>query len=654
MIKSFRHICLFGLLGLLAIPAFSQVVIQGDSALISIDEVTIMAVRIPENARQFTRIVKIISRKEIESSPARDLAELLEYLPDLDVRQRGPAGIQADISLRGGTFDQFAILINGINFSDPQTGHFQMDIPIPLSMIQRIEVLSGSDVKSMGSNAFTGAINIVTVAPEEKNARARLSGGQFGLLEAGIDAGSRFRNWWLQSGVSGQKSNGYRENTDFKKLNGFLQTGYSRNKVSLSLMAGGLKKAFGANSFYTPKYPNQSERTGTSFTAFQMEYRGRVNIKQSIFYRLHSDEFSLFRTDPPAWYKSPNYHQTQTAGSKSDVWLNTALGKTALGFEYRHELIRSTVLGEPSEVSWPIPGISGIEYTRSGSRDHFSLSAEQQVITGPVKWNGGVVLHEVRSVKNYFQVYPGLDISYTATGNLRTFLSFNRAFRLPTFTELYYQSPTNQGNAGLLPETAWHTETGAEFRLGGVTAKLIGFYRYASQSIDWVRANSETIWHTENLGQIRTYGMETGISFSPVKQAGLMKVLDHLDLGYRYYFQRHNVDSYHSQYVLDYLKWKLTGGMTLKAGNSFRLAANLVWQERNGSYTSYDAAQNMTEVDYKPFMVIDIKLSYRYKTVSLIAECTNILNQEYFDLGSVPQPGAWFKAGVEINFVRKQ
>lgn len=651
MIKSSR---IYFLIGFFCLPlsVFSQAV-QNDTTRISLEEVTITATRIPENTRQFTRISRIITRKEIESSSARDLAELLEYLPDIDVRQRGPAGVQADISLRGGTFDQFAVLVNGINFSDPQTGHFQLDIPIPLSMIQRIEVLSGSDVKSLGSNAFTGAINIVTGTPLANGVHAGLTAGSFGYLEAGADARYRSGNWWQQSGILVQKSTGYRENTDFKNLNGFIQAGYSQRGLNLSLMAGGLKKAFGANSFYSAKYPNQFEKTGSGFTALQFDRSGRLNIRQSIYYRLHTDEFALFRSDPPAWYRSPNYHMTQTTGIKTDAWFSSFLGKTALGFEFRRESIRSTVLGEISDTPMPVPGVNGIEYTNYGSRNHYCLSAEQQLVTGRFNWNGGVVLHDVQSVKNYFQVYPGLDMSFSPIRWLKTFLSINRAFRLPTFTELYYKSPTNLGNNELLPETAWHAETGTEFRLGGFSARLSGFYRYASQSIDWVRADHETIWHAENLGQITTSGIESGISFSPGKPTGILHLLDRFELGYRHYFQHHSVDSYHSQYILDYLKWKMTAGLTLKIGDPFLVTLNLVWQDRNGSYTAFGSDQNMVEVDYKPFMVMDVKMLYKLRWISFVAGCTNLFNQPYFDLGSVPQPGAWFKVGLEINLVGK-
>ena len=636
------------LIGLLASPVFGQVKAV-DSTRIALGEIDINASGIPEKARQSARLNRIITRSEIEKSPARDLAALLEYIPDIDVRQRGPGGVQADISIRGGTFDQTAILINGINFSDPQTGHFQLDIPVPLALIQRIELLAGSDIKSLGSNALTGAINIVTVVPEMKKIHASLTGGQHGLIEAGVDAANRSGRWYQVSGVGYQRSSGYIENTDFKNLSGFFQTGYSHRRLDISIMGGGLKKAFGANSFYTVKYPNQYERTGSGFTALQAYYQGKVNIRQSIYYRLHSDEFALFRSDPPVWYTAPNYHLTQIYGSKTDAWFTSRFGKTAFGIGYRHESVWSTVLGDLSSKTKEIPGITGVEYNHFGVRDHLSLSAEHQLITGPVKWNGGVVLHEVRAARNYFQIYPGIDISYSASSPWRSFLAFNRAFRLPTFTELYYKSPTNQGNAELLPETAWNTEAGVEFLRGGFSGKVLGFYRYAAQSIDWVRADNETVWHAENLGHIRTWGMEAGLSWSPLKTTDLSKIIEHLDLGYRYYFQHHQVSNYYSQYVLDYLKWKLTAGYRMKIGRAFRFAANLVWQKRNGTYTFFDSQQNMTEVDYKPFATVDIKVSYKLKWVAFIAECSNLLNQSYFDIGGVPQPGTWLKAGFELN-----
>jgi vitamin B12 transporter len=628
-------------------------VVNRDTSKIRLNEVTITATRIPEASGKISRNATVLTHKEIETLPAKDLAGILEYIPELDIRQRGPLGVQADVSIRGGTFDQYAILINGINFNDPQTGHFSLDLPIPLSLVSQIEVLAGSDVKSLGANAFTGAINLVVTKPETSSLHAELTGGRYGYFHAGLDGRIRHAKWWQQGGAVLRKSGGYRPNTDFNTLNGFYQAGLDFHRWNLSFMAGGLGKAFGANSFYTPLFPGQYEKTGSVLGAVQASHHGRLNFVESLYYRRHIDEFTLFRKDAPAWYLSPNYHLSQIAGSKTDVRFLSPLGQTAIGLELRHESIRSTVLGERVEVPDEIPAFPGISLDHAGSRDHFSLSAEHLFETGPVSWNAGLVLHEVVSRRNYFQAYPGIGITYYPGKRLKTYLSFNRAFRLPTFTELYYQSPTNQGNPDLLPETAWHTEIGAEYRNGGFVEKYSVFYRDASQSIDWLRSPDETVWHSGNLGRIVTLGTESGLSWTPFAFPELHRVVDRIDFGYRRYFQHHSLDSLVSQYVLDYLKWKVTSGVTLPIGPAVRLTADLVWQERNGSYATYDANQNIIEIDYKPFMVMDARLSWKHNRFLVFVACSNVFNTTYFDIGGVPQPGTWYTGGMDFNLMGK-
>ncbi len=627
--------------------------VQKDTAKIALEEVTITAYRLTGFSGAAARSTKIITDTEIRSLPVHDLAGVLEYVPDLDIRQRGPLGVQSDLSIRGGTFDQYSILINGINFNDPQTGHFNLDIPIPVSMIRSIEILPGSDVKSLGANALTGTINIVTGKPQTGRFHAGIGAGQHGFIETVVDGGGRQGIFWQQAGGSWQKSDGYIANTDFRNLGGFFQAGCGIRRMEVSLMAGGLSKAFGANSFYSAKYPGQFETTGTGFTAIQASIRGRVNINESVYYRLHSDEFTLFRSDAPVWYKSPNYHLTQLYGSKTDVSFTTVLGTTAFGLEARREWIWSTVLGETGAGNLSVPGHAGLEYDHYGSRKHFSLSAEQQVSAGRFTLNGGLVLHQVTATRNWLQVYPGLDVGFMPAKPIRTYVSVNRAFRLPTFTELYYQSPVNRGNAALLPETAWHGETGVEFNRAGISAKAAIFSRYATQSIDWVRSDEETVWHTENLGRIVTTGFESSLVIRPGGKQ-LSGIVERFEFGFRRYFQHHETGELHSQYILDYLKWKVSAGINIHAGKPFMVAVRLLWQDRNGTYTAFDAAQKPVEMDYRPFALADIKISYRYRWLTVIAECSNLFNTSYFDIGNVPQPGAWFKAGAEINLLGRK
>jgi vitamin B12 transporter len=128
----------------------------------ALDEVVVSAQLGPVVQSQLMRVVQVISRAEIEQSPVRDLAGLLESVRGIDIRKRGTFGMQADISIRGGTFDQTLILINGINITDPQTGHHNLNVPVDPHSIERIEILQGAGARIFGPNAFNGAVNIIT------------------------------------------------------------------------------------------------------------------------------------------------------------------------------------------------------------------------------------------------------------------------------------------------------------------------------------------------------------------------------------------------------------------------------------------------------------------------------------------------------------
>ena len=111
---------------------------QSASTQVDLDEVEVTASRAPIALNQATKIVTVIPAQEIAAAPVTSIQDLLEYAAGVDVRQRGEGGTQADISIRGGTFDQIAVLLNGINLSNPQTGHYSFDIPVNLSDIERI------------------------------------------------------------------------------------------------------------------------------------------------------------------------------------------------------------------------------------------------------------------------------------------------------------------------------------------------------------------------------------------------------------------------------------------------------------------------------------------------------------------------------------
>ena len=231
---------------------------------VAVDEVVVSAQRAPVAFSQTARIVQIIGKEELAKAPVHDLQDLLKFASDVDVRQRGNNGVQADVSIRGSSFDQVLILLNGIPLNDPQTGHHNLNLPVGFDAIDRIEILEGPSARIYGPNAFSGAINIITTQTASPSLTGRFSTGQYGFLETA--AASTFRTGKLTNSISAdyKSADGALANTDFKIGNLFYSGTWSLPTGKVELQSGYSDRGFGANEFYTPAYPNQYERIKTT------------------------------------------------------------------------------------------------------------------------------------------------------------------------------------------------------------------------------------------------------------------------------------------------------------------------------------------------------------------------------------------------------
>ena len=369
---------------------------QSDSSKVgmeySLDEVEVSAQRAPVAFSQVARIVSVITREEIEAAPVQSLQELLEYALSVDVRQRGAQGVQADISVRGGSIDQTLILLNGINISDPQTGHHSLDLPVSFKNIQRIEILEGPAARVFGPNAFSGAINIITSPEGSSNVKLDVSGGQHKLADINASGNIHSGNWNQFIAFNRMSSAGYIDNTDFRTWNAFYQTKLNTKPGTLDFQIGRTNKDFGANSFYSAAYPNQYEATKTTFASLKFETGTKIHLTPSVYWRRHQDRFELFRSDPTTWpsfYKGHNYHLTDVFGSNLNAWVESSLGKSAFGAEIRTENVWSNVLGKVLTTPIAVPGESGQFFIKSYSRTTVSYFAEHSIYLNKLSVSAG-------------------------------------------------------------------------------------------------------------------------------------------------------------------------------------------------------------------------------------------------------------------------
>ncbi|MBD0368739.1 MAG: TonB-dependent receptor, partial [Flavisolibacter sp.] len=183
-----------------------------------LDLITITSTLQPASLSQTGRNILIIKGNRITQLPVHSIDELLRYLPGLEVQARGPMGAQSDFVIRGGTYQQVLVILDGIRLNDPLTGHFNSYIPITPAEIDRIEVLKGASSALYGSEAVGGVIHIITkvFAAKEtarKTAQAQITVGEFDLLNANV--GGYFSNGrtsmsggFLSNNTTGQQQRG--------------------------------------------------------------------------------------------------------------------------------------------------------------------------------------------------------------------------------------------------------------------------------------------------------------------------------------------------------------------------------------------------------------------------------------------------------------
>ncbi len=615
---------------------------------INLDEIEVSAQRSPALYSQVARIISVIGSKEIEAAPAQSIQELLEYVAGVDVRQRGAEGVQADISIRGGTFDQTLILLNGINITDPQTGHHNLNLPISLSQVERIEVLEGPAARVYGPNAFSGAINFVTKQSGEKNIKLSFGGGSFGYFDASLSGSFKTGELNHSIAVNRKSSKGYIDNTDFVISNIFYSNQINGEKGRFSFQVGAAEKGFGANSFYTPKYPNQYEETKTLFTSVKWESNSKLHLTPAIYWRRHQDRFELFRDNPASWYKNHNYHLTNVYGANLNSWVQGKLGKTAFGIEFRSENILSNVLGEDLDSPQKVPCEDAV-FTKSASRNIVSVFLEHAVYYNKWILTAGLMSNYISESNLGINVFPGVDISCNIIPELKIFTSFNTSLRMPTFTDLYYSGPTNIGNPNLKPEKSVTFEGGFKLSKNFINGHAVIFYRHEKDIIDWVKMEGDEVWQPQNLTLLNSLGTEIQLQYNLRKQFG-KPFPNKLIFSYFYNnLQKDNFD-FVSNYVLDNLKHKFVGSINQSLTKNISIDLKILFQNREGTYTEFVDYKWGSEVDYKPFWIFDAKVNYNFIGLNIFVSVKNIFDLNYYDIGNVVQPGRWIKAGISYQF----
>ncbi len=576
---------------------------------VPLDTIPIVGSRVSADLPVRTRSVVVLTRGELELIPARTVGEVLHWTLGAEVGARSPA--QADLALRGAGFEQALVLVNGVRMSDPQTGHFDLNLAVPLDRVERIEILRGPASALYGSDAVGGVVNIVTRGAPAWS--ARIEGGSFGTVRAGIQGGMTFADGSTLV-LSGERStsDGHREGTDFEITQWRLEGGTSLAGGRLGVEVGEGRRDFGADNFYAPFPSFEATVSRTASLRWENDRNARVRVEPRVSWRSHDDDFILIRENPEVYR---NQHtSTQLTG---EVVVRGRVNPTltlAGGGEVGEDRLESNNLGDRSE-------------TRTALFAEAVLTPRADLVLAA----GGRLDHH--SLWGSF-IAPSLSAGWTVTPTTRLHGAVGRSFRGPSWTERHYVDPAHIAPGALDPEKGFTAEIG--FRStptpwGSIGATL--FRRESTDLIDWVRAPVEAgedpnPWEARNIRSagFRGVELEAGLSLGPEHLLRVGAAFLSLDAELE--------PGLESKYALRPLKdqimaeWRAAlpvGGTASLRGLRGRRAGEGVWHQ------------------------VDLRLAFPLPAGTLYLDGVNLGDSDHADLTGNPVAGRAFYLGYRIG-----
>jgi len=545
------------------------------------------------------RAVWVLTRDDMARLPIRSVEDILRFASSVDVRARSPY-VQADFSIRGGSFGQTLVLLDGVRINDAQSGHHNSDFPVTLDDIERVEVLLGTGSSLFGADALGGTINIITRGPSSQPEFSAV-GGEHGL--AGARTRLSFGQGQLQQTVSADfiRSSGFKDDRDFENVALSSRTAFGRET---RVQIGFVRKDFGAEGFYGPA-PSR-ERTDQTIAAlthgFSLStWRSTVQA----MYRSHGDRFLYDPRQPAA---VPNVHRTHAATML--LRANRSLGqrtRASAGAELGSDWIRSSNLGD-----------------RSFHRGSGFFELQQRLADR-------LILYPGIRLDAYSQfggaLSPSVATRFTVAPTFSVRASAGHAFRVPTFTELYYTDPNHRASSDLRAERGWSAEAGADWVLGGrAIARATAFTRHDRDVIDWTRPSTAERWRTMNVRRVTVSGIETGLRYV-FGSTNLAEV--------QYTLLSTEADALTgllSKYVLDYAPHNvvLSGAVRVVGVD---VSPRIGWTKRHARSS---------------YAVVDLRASRKIRHVALFVEASNLFDEEYQEVTGVAMPGRWVSAGVRL------
>ncbi|MFA5068911.1 MAG: TonB-dependent receptor [Candidatus Omnitrophota bacterium] len=540
----------------------------------------------------------------------RSIDTLLDMEPGVDISRRGVSGIQSDMNIRGCIAGQASVAINGVIVNDPQTGHHNLDLPLPQPAVENIELVKGQSTQAWAQSGMGGSVNIKAKRPRDTESWAFFGYGSDSTENAGVYACFAKDGKGLNAAAEQSSSAGFRQGTDYKQSAVSSSAVFPfGDRISNYILAAYGEKEYGAANFYAPY--DSREWTNVFFLNWQSIVEiGNFKIRPSLYHRRYYDKFML-DTKRQDFYI--NHHATGVSGVmvESEAILKS-IGSIVFLIDICGQSIKSTRLGKDSRV-----------------RSSYALSwkAHQNPAAG---FDLSVRADDYSDFNTHVLPQAGIYVRPYDFVKIRAGVS--RSLATPDYTQLNYEDAVSIGNRGLSPESAVNYEAGFDITPGSdnIGLSVTVFNRDVDNMIDWVKHDSaDEVFRAENIVEVKTLGFE---GLLQVVTAGFLRI----KTGYSYTSSDiTNPKGYILRYATDRNEHKLSAKIELSLPFGVQ-RVDIIYKNKK---------------DYNSYLLAGCGINYDLsRDVSLFLTVDNMLNKAYWDIADNPLPGRKYLAGVRARF----
>ena len=610
--------------------------------------------------------VSLISEQDVEDRGAQTALEVIRGVQGIEVAQSGRRGGVTSVFIRGGDSRYNAVMIDGIPMNQ-FGGSFDI-ASLPADGIERIEIARGPQSALFGSNAVTGAINIISQRPTD---RPRFTA----LAEGGSNATRRFatggtgiaKGFSWSYNLSRLDSDGVVQNDQYRNQSAFLRLGYDQARRQFSFQFFGNANDAGAPGPYGSDPAGISEGLDTA-----SRIDTESHSKQNLFgYQVgYIEQFSQRVRQVTTFNLNTNdyfYHARYWGDYQSDTLRGTANTRTEIvlstkdvlsaGFEFNREQIRDSYITDSSGSPFLLPRTSLAYFVENrwspSNRLHLTAGLRiDHIQTHSIPTDGWSRPYIPEST--VVKANPRVSLAYivhdgdhaNTIGSTRIHGSFGTGIRPPDGFELAFTD-----NPSLRPEKSISFDAGVEqslFTNRAVVDFTYFFNRFDDQIVS-IGGSDLSTYQSDNLKNSRAQGLEISFRVNPIRSLGIAAQYSFVDTEVLALDGSSEANSpyevgqpllrrprHSASYSVTYTHKRLT-----LSTNAYIRGATLDGEPNYG----YPFYKN------KGYTHADLGLSYRLPYgVEMYGRLNNFLNQKYEEILGYPALHLNFMAGMRFTF----